>query len=99
MTTRYENGTPVIDKDPNALLQYGFDLTDWIEGTDTITSVTVEAAGGVVVESSGVLDSGTKVYAVVSGGTVDTDASVTFRFTTIAGFIDDRTLKFRIVER
>lgn len=91
-------GRPTIDKDPNAVLDYAPDFTDWLDLiTDTIASHTATAAGGVVVDSSSVV--GKTVVVWVSGGTVGTPASVTVRITTVGGRIDDRTIYFRIRER
>ena len=89
------NGKWIIDKDPNARLQYGIELADWL-GTDSLAAVTATATG-CTAETATI--SGTKVLAWVSGGAVGEAASVTFRFTTAGGSVDDRTLHFNIVER
>lgn len=94
------NGKASAVKDPNALLDYTFDWTEWLEAhtpADTIASATVEVTGCTLVTSS-VIDAH-KVSAWISGGTVDVPASATCRITTAGGRIDDRTLTLKIKER
>lgn len=92
-------GRPTIDKDPDAYLDYTLDLTDWLSNiSDTVVGVVTEEEG-VTVEETEILSNGKKIVAWVSGGTPNETGSVTFRFTTAGGRIDDRTLYFNIKER
>lgn len=87
----------IYEKDPSARLDYGWDWVDWLaEVGDTIASRTVTVTkGDVVVESSAIV--GTQVVAWVTGGTLGTEAEVTFHITTAGGRQDDRTTKLVIV--
>lgn len=92
-------GKPTINKDPNAILDYTFDFTDWLAAvSDTISSVTFPAVVGVTVAGSAIT-AGKKVVAWVSGGTVGLPASLTARIVTTGGRTDDRTIYFKIKER
>ena len=91
-------GKPTIEKDPDAMLDYTIDFTDWLDLiSDAIATHTTTATGGITVQSSSIV--GKNVVVWVSGGTVGTPASVTARITTASGRIDDRTVHFRIRER
>lgn len=94
-------GRPTIDKDPGAVLDYTIDFTDWLSGVkDTLLSVTHESSG-VTVVSSEVSSDKRKVVVWVSGGAVDTAASVTVRIVTAAvrPRTDERSVYFRIKQR
>lgn len=94
----------VIDKDPNDVLDYTLDFTDFLalSGGDTITSVVPTVTGGLVVDSS--LHTATEAIVWLSGGTLTVDgeyASLTVRVTTInsPNRIVDRTVHFNIIEK
>jgi hypothetical protein len=94
------NGKASVVKDPDALLDYTFDWTEWLEGhtpADTIASAVVTVTGCTLVTSSVVAQQ--KVVAWIGGGVVDVAASATCRITTAGGRIDDRTLTLKIKER
>lgn len=97
VTFEDKNGKATIIRDPDAVLDYGIDLTDWLADiSDTLASL-VTVPDGVTVDSSGI--DGAICYAWVSGGTVGQPASLTFRFTTTGGRTDDRTIYFNMRER
>lgn len=85
-----------VTKDPNAVLDYVFDWTEWLTGGDTISTHEVLVTGATLGSST---RSGAVVTAWISGGTVNQAASVTCRITTTLGRTDDRTLHLTIVER
>lgn len=92
---RLVQGQYTIEKDPDAILVYGFDLVLWLAGEDLLS---LDVIGeGVDVVSSGIV--GTRVLAQVSGGEAGKMARATFRFTTTSGARDDRTMRFKLVER
>jgi hypothetical protein len=98
--TYSEIGTnrPSIPKDPNAVLDYTFDWTDWLAlVSDTISTVTVTGAGGVTIQSS--TQVGALVTAWVSGGVASTVASVTCRIVTAGGRTEERTIYLLVQER
>lgn len=88
-------GRPFIDKDPNAVLDYSIDLTDWL-GTDSIASVT---ATGTDVTVNSAAHAGKIITAWLSGGTIGATATCRFRWTTAEGRTDDRTIYLKIKER
>lgn len=91
------SGRPVIDKDPDAILDYSIDLTDWLsDPVDTISSLLVLTTG---VDLDAYSFSGAICTAWVSGGTEGDRAIVTFRFTTTGGRTDDRSIYLKIKSR
>lgn len=93
-TGRYR---PWIAKDPNAILDYTFNWTDWLAtNSDSISSYTVTVDGVTLASDSRL---GAYVTAWVSGGdpTVQRRASITCRIVTAAGRTEDRTI-YLIVE-
>lgn len=103
--TSYEvsgNGKAVIVKDPDAVLDYGIDLTGWLAQTgSTLASVQAIPAGGVTCQGDPYIVDGKVVMVMVAGGQAGVPASVTFRFTTdgVPARTDDRTIYFKIRER
>lgn len=92
-------GKPTIERDPNAVLDYTIDFTDWCDAqADTIAAHTITVVGCTVAPLGSSHDS-KKVTVWISGGTVGTPASATARVTTAAGRVDDRTIYFKIKEQ
>jgi hypothetical protein len=85
-----------IPKDPNAVLDYGWDWATWLAG-DTIVASTWIAPVGLVVESDAFTDTTTSVW--LSGGTQGVTYAVSNRITTAAGRIEDRSLAIQVVDR
>jgi hypothetical protein len=83
-------------KDPNALLDYTVDWTDWLD-TDTIATSSFVATAGLTISSS----SNTTKKAVVwlSGGQAGTVYTVTNHITTAGGRQDDRSFTVRVKEK
>lgn len=83
-------------KDPDDVLDYSFDWTSWLGGSDTITGFTAIASPGITVQSS----SFTTVVTIVwlSGGTSGIPYTVTHRITTALGRTKDLTMTFRVTE-
>lgn len=82
-----------IDKDPNAVLDYRVDWSEWLAG-DTIVASTWVVESGIVND----LDTFNTTMAVIwlSGGTLGEIYTVTNRITTALGRIDDRTFLVEI---
>ena len=95
-------GKPTIVKDPNAVLDYTLDWTDWLEplSGDTFASVSV-AVSGVTLDHT--TNNGTSVTIWISGGTVGTPGSSRVRIASVGTGArprtDDRTVYFKIKER
>jgi hypothetical protein len=98
------NGTYQILKDPDAVLDYTFDFTDWLDlVSDTINTavcsiVDAPTTGGAV-NSSAIV--GKKVVAWVSGGTPGKKIALRCRITTnnSPARVDDRTVYLKVKER
>lgn len=54
-------------KQPRDMLDYGIDLTDWLEPEDEVESVTVEAPEGITLGQVSILPNRVKFW--ISGGT------------------------------
>lgn len=95
------SGMPTIDKDPDAVLDYPFDWSDYLAPiADTIVSavfVVDGTPGGLVVVSSS--NDATSATAIVSGGVLGQRERLTCRITTAGGRVDDRSVYLRIKER
>ena len=83
-------------KDPDAILDYTVDWTDWLnDGTpDTIIASTWTAEAGITIDS----DSNTLTTATVilSGGTLGEVYTVTNRIVTDQGLQDERSIFIRM---
>lgn len=86
-------------KDPDAVLDYRFDWSDWLETGDAIATHTVSADTGITVDSSSITDSSTSVTVWLSGGTVGATYDVACLIVTSAGRTDERTVSVRVLER
>lgn len=93
-------GRPIIDKDPNALLDYIFDWTQYLAPIqDFITELEflVDSTSGIVIDHFTSNSTGGTVW--ISGGTDGQVGTVTCRITTNAGRIDDRSIFLNITQR
>lgn len=88
-----------ITKDPNAVLDYGFDWSGWLQDGETISDSEWSVDGtGLTIESDTNDDTSTTVW--LSGGTVRSyPYTVTNRITTSAGRTDDRSIQVYVAER
>lgn len=86
----------VFTKDPEAILDYVVDWSDWLVG-DTIATSTWVADSGITIDD----DDNTTTTATVwlSGGTVGTVYEATNSIVTAAGREDDRTITVIVLER
>lgn len=89
----------VLSKDPDAIVDYGFNWTPWLKG-DTLTSSTwtVDAASGVVIDSNS-FDAAGETTVWLSGGTAGQRATVTNHIVTAGERSDDRSLSIQIREK
>lgn len=99
-----KTGKASIIKDPNAVLDYTFDWTDWLDDIpDTILSAAVvidsQAEGGDATVNSISIVGLKAVVAWVQGGTVNTKVALRCRITTNGARIEDRTVYLNIKER
>jgi hypothetical protein len=88
---------PSIPKDPEAVLDYTFDWTDWLAGiSDTISTKTIVGTG-VTIDSS--VQVGALVSVWVSGGTAGEVATVECKIVTTGGRTDERKIYLIVEER
>lgn len=98
-----DTGKASVVKDPEAVLDYAFDWTQWLgEVSDTIVAATAtvvpgDASSNVTVDSVSFTD--TKVIAWVSGGTDSDTVELICHITTAAGREDERTMYLKMKER
>lgn len=93
-----------IDKDPDAVLPYVFDWTDWLDG-DTIGDAEMLLSpvedGGVTVDTT--LHDENTVTAWLSGGNIGVNYTLTCRVYPVVGagrgMQDDRSILVRVKER
>ena len=89
---------PTGIKDPNAILDYPIDYTNWLSAmSDNYLSHTISTTGGLTVVSSSYING--SIIPVLSGGTLGTTASFTISIVTVSGKADDRTFYLTIEER
>jgi hypothetical protein len=84
-------------KDPQAVLDYLFDWSEWLATGETITSHVITTSGTIDVESS--THTSTTVVVWLGGGVADTDVGVLCHITTSQGRQDERTRTITIRNR
>lgn len=84
-----------FSKDPEAVLDYTIDWSDWL-GTDTISAVSWTVEAGITKDSEGNTTTSATIW--LSGGTAGTSYEVTCHITTAGGREDDRTLRIDVEE-
>lgn len=90
-------GFEPIDKDPNAILDYGWDWSVWLPSGDVLVASTWVADSGLTVTLSA-FDGGTAVV-WLSGGTVGKTYKVVNHIITSEGRQDDRTILIKVVQK
>lgn len=94
--TPYTFTAPI--KDPSSIERHGMDWSGWLLPGDTIASRAVDADPDTLTidqpdDSAGI------VSWRVTGGEAGRDYSVTCQITTVAGLVDERTVRYRVRER
>ena len=77
-------------KDPQSVVDFKVDLSDWLQPGESIISITATATAGLTVDSSS--SDATGVLAWISGGTVNEDYELTFQWSTDQGRTEEQTL-------
>jgi len=94
------SGKATIKKDPDDVLDYTWDWTEWLDAiVDTISSKSIVVSGTVVEDSSLIVSGSKKVTAVLSGGTLNETHRVTCRIVTAGGRTADRSIYLKMRER
>ena len=84
-------------KDPQSVLDYGFDWSDWLADGETILTSTWTVTTGLTKDSDSSNDTATTIW--VSGGTAGTSYTITNHITTSAGREDDRSHVLKVKDR
>lgn len=84
-------------KDPDAVLDYGFDWSQWLSGDDTISASTWTVPSGLTKDSQ--VRSTTVTTVWLSGGTAGTDYEIVNSIETAEGRKDDRTMVISVRDR
>jgi hypothetical protein len=79
-----------FSKDPNAVLDYAFDWTEWLESAETIDTFQVTGSTGITVDSTNNL--GKKIIVWLSGGTAGQGYAILCHIVTSMNRIDDKTM-------
>ena len=93
-----------IPKDTEARLTYTLDWSQWLPQGVTVSSVSyshnsrVNDADPIIIHSSGV-ESGTKTYAVISGGTKNRVYNITAAITLDNSQTDRRAFRIKVLDR
>jgi hypothetical protein len=91
------NGKASIIKDPSENLDYSFDWTSWLsEPADTIATAVFAVTGATLGTTS---NTTTLATAFVSGGEINTTATLTCTITTAQGRIAQRSVYLKIKDR
>ena len=85
-------------KDPEAILDFAFDWSDWLATSETISTRTITVPSGLTQSSTDTESSGV-VTVWLSGGTVGQIYDVECKIVTNASRTDERTMKIKVVER
>lgn len=86
------------DKDPDAILDYGWDWTDWLDEGDSIDTVVVTVPAGLTLVGNASHADGI-VTAWISGGVIDKSYVIGCKITTVANRVDERSIQLNVVNR
>jgi len=86
----------IFVKDPQAILDYSVDWTDWLE-TDTISGVAWTVPTGITQTA---VSNTTKIATIwLSGGTAGVSYDITCRITTNGGRTDERSISIMVRDK
>lgn len=86
-----------FEKDPDAVLDYQWDWSNWLAEGDTISSYDIDEDTGITVDSSSNDDDSVTVW--LSGGTAGENYTVRCEIVTSDGRTDERSILIRVRER
>ena len=84
-------------KDPDAVLDYMFDWSAWLDGAEAISSYEIDEDTGITVDSDS--EAAGVVTVWLSGGTAGVTYAVRCEIVTDAGRTDERTMTIKVQER
>ncbi len=79
-----------FDKDPDAVLDYYIDWSEWLDETDSVASSTWTVPDGISADTNAYTATRTEIW--LSGGTAGEWYHLTNHITTTDGREDDRTI-------
>ena len=81
------------EKDPDAVLNYKFVWSDWLDDGDIIQSAVITAQTGITSDGDSIVDTNTAVAVQISGGTDQENYTLACKITaTPSGQVDERTI-------
>ena len=84
-------------KDPQSVLDYGFDWSDWLDTGDTVSTSTWTVPTGITEDSETETSTATTIW--LSGGTVGKKYKITNRMVTANGRTVDRSFYVKVESR
>lgn len=84
-------------KDPDAVLDYGFDWSDWLQAAETITASSWTVPTGITSTGDTFGDKATTIW--LAAGTAGEEYKVTNHIVTSAGREDDRSHTIKVKDR
>lgn len=84
-------------KDPDAILDFSIDWSNWLATGETISTSTWNVPTGITKDSDTNTSTVTTIW--LSGGTVGTTYEIVNHIATDAGREDDRTIKISVAQR
>lgn len=84
-------------KDPDAVLDYIFDWSEWLATSETISTSVMTVSPGLTLDSDNHVS--TQATAWVSGGTPGTPYTLANKITTNQGRTDERSITIRVTNR
>lgn len=87
----------IFEKDPQAVLDYAFDWSDWLDSGETIASTTITVAAGLTKDSDSESDGIVTIW--LSGGTAGTSYTVACKIVTSSSRTDERSITIMVINR
>jgi len=87
----------IFEKDPDAVLDYAFDWSDWLGSGETIETVTITVSSGITKDSD--TESDGVVIIWLSGGTAGTSYTVACKIVTSSSRTDERSITIMVINR
>jgi hypothetical protein len=84
-------------KDPDSVLDYAFDWSDWLETNETISDYTITVESGIAKDSDS--ESGSIVTVWLTGGTAGDKYTVACEIITSLGRTDERSMVIHVKNR
>lgn len=87
----------VVEKDVNAVLDYRFDWSDWLQTGETISTSSWTTASGITLSTASATTTTATMW--LSSGVNGVSYDLVNRIITSSGRTDDRTIRIEVTER